>query len=723
MIQFDEKREVFKLDTPSTSYIMGIADGKYLGHIYYGKKLKDTNLSYLLRTEEGPFTPSKNPGEKASFFDTFASEYPCGGIGDFRESCIDIKTEGGQEGLELVYESYEIIEGKKKLEGLPATWGDACSTLEITLRDVVTNLKVVLSYTAFDDVDVITRSARIVNEGKSVIYLNKALSACLTVDAQDFELLTLNGSWARERHMDRKQIGYGSVGVESLRGISGHQEHPFMALLSKDCNQNRGEVYAMHFVYSSNFLAKVQKNQFDMLRAVMGIHDTHFCWKLEPESDFQTPEVVMVYSCEGLGKMTRTLHDLYRNHLIRSAWKDKKRPVLINNWEATYFDFNTEKLLSIAKTAAEAGIEMLVMDDGWFGHRQSDNSSLGDWDVNEEKIQGGLKYLVDEVNKLGLKFGIWFEPEMISPDSNLYKKHPEWALHVNDREPGLVRTQLVLDLSRPEVVDYVYECVAKVLRMANIEYVKWDMNRPIADIGSSYLPKDQQGEIIHRHMLAVYELQERLMKEFPNLLLENCTSGGARFDPGMLYFSPQFWCSDDTDAVERLIIQEGTQLLYPLSTIGAHVSDCPNHSVGRVTPFETRGTVALAGTFGYELDITKISKEEQEMIPGQIEVYNKYNKIIREGDYYRIASYQENHLYDCYEVVSKDKKEAFVTFTQVLGEPNKKSRRIKLYGLDENAVYEVEGKRYFGDTLMNAGLLIERPWGDFKSKIIDVKQV
>ena len=394
-----------------------------------------------------------------------------------------------------------------------------------------------------------------------------------------------------------------------------------------------------------------------------------------------------------------------------------------NNWEATYFDFHTEKLIEIAKQSAALGIEMLVMDDGWFGHRENDDSSLGDWIVNEEKLPGGLKYLVDEVNKLGMKFGIWFEPEMISPDSKLYEEHPDWALHLKGRAPSRAREQLVLDLSRPEVVDYIYDSISNILRSANIEYVKWDMNRALADIGSDALAPDQQGELSHRYMLAVYELQERLITEFPDLLLENCSSGGARFDPGMLYYSPQIWCSDDTDAIERLMIQEGTQLLYPMSTIGAHVSDCPNHAIGRVTPFETRGITALAGTFGYELDITKISEQERNMVPGQIAAYKKYAPLIREGDYYRIASYRENHKYDCYEIVSKDRSQAAVFFVQVMHEPSAKSRKVKLQGLSEHAVYEVDGRQYTGAALMYAGLLRERMYGDFQAEVIEVHQV
>lgn len=557
MIRFMEEQQVFWLDTPNTSYVIGISDGKYVGHIYYGRRIEGGNLRYLLREVEPPFLPSGNAREKVSFLDSFPMEYSFGGTGDFRESCIDIMTEEGQQGLELWYVSHSIYQGKKHLEGMPATWGETCDTLEIVTKDAVTGIEAVLSYSVFTDMDVITRSVRVRNTGEAPVWLNRVLSACIDMEAEDFELLTLHGSWARERHMQYRDIGYGSLVTESLRGESGHQDHPFLGLVSKDCTQTSGQAYAMHLVYSGNFLGKVQKNQFDRIRAVIGLHPEYFCWKLNSKESFQAPEAVLVYSQCGIGKMTRTFHDLYRTHLIRSEWKDRERPVLINNWEAPYFDFDTDKLLCIAREAAKAGIEMLVMDDGGFGHRDSDNSSLGDWYVDERKIKGGLRLLSDEIHELGLKFGIWFEP-------------------------------------------------------------------------------------------------------------------------GMLYYSPQIWCSDDTDGVERLSIQEGTQLLYPLSAIGAHVSDCPNHATGRNTPFDTRAKVAMAGTFGYELDITEIPEADRKEISSQIALYKKYGSLIREGDYYRLASYRENHLYDCIEVVSKDKETALLTYVQVLAEPNMPSRRILL---------------------------------------------
>lgn len=727
-ITYFEKERIFKLDTQKTSYLMGAVDEEnFLGHIYYGKRIEDYYIDYLMRIGEPPFVPSKNNRERCAFYDAFPFEYPTGGLGDYRESCLAIKTEGGHVGCSFSYVSHNILEGKPELVGLPATFGDkdTCMTLEIVGEDKYVGMRVKLYYTVFADTDVITRSVKVENMGETPFYLTKVFSACLDMDQQDFDMISLHGSWARERHVQRKTLGYGIQNVSSFRGESSHQDHPFLALVTKNTTQESGEVYAMNFVYSGNFRAQAEVTQFDSVRMSMGIHPENFCWKLIPGEVFQAPEVVMVYSAEGLDGMTTAFHHLYKKHLIRGEYKDKKRPILINNWEATYFDFTTEKLLSIAKEASSLGIEMLVMDDGWFGKRSSDNCALGDWVVNEEKLQGGLKYLVDEVNKLGMKFGIWFEPEMISPDSDLYRAHPDWAIAIPGRVATESRQQYVLDLSRRDVVDYVYECVAKILRSANIEYVKWDMNRQLSDIGSYELAADRQGELYHRYVLAVYELQDRLTKEFPHLLLENCSGGGARFDPGMLYYSPQIWCSDDTDAIERLEIQEGTALLYPLSTMGAHVSDCPNHTVGRVTPFETRGIVALAGTFGYELDVTKIPQEDREMIPKQVAMYHKYNDLVRRGDYYRIASYSQNHKFDCWEVVSEDKKEVLVTFVQVLNRANFKSRRIRLKGLDEKKLYHVEGEEtiYSGEALMYAGLLIPNSWGDFKARLIHLVEV
>ena len=733
-IRYIEQDRTFWLDTEHTSYLLAIVDQEnFVGHIYYGQKLQYTENApaplYLMRTGEAPFVPSQNNRERVAFLDSFPMEYPGNGLGDYRESAVSIRTAGGHVGVQLNYVSHEIVKEKPTLPGLPSTFPgeEDCDTLILHLEDQTTGLTAELIYTTFEKADVITRSVILKNTAEQPIYLTKVMSACLDLDCTDekYDILTLHGAWGRERQMERRSLMHGKQSVGSVRGESSHQEHPFIALLSENATQDTGEVYGMHFVYSGNFLAQAELSQFDSIRMTMGIHPENFVWKLEQGESFAAPEVVMTYSSEGLSGMTHHYHDMYREHLIRGEYRDKKRPILINNWEATYFDFNTDRLLKIAKQASKLGIEMLVMDDGWFGHRNDDSTSLGDWKVNEQKLPGGLKLLVDQVNAMGLKFGIWFEPEMISPDSELYRTHPDWAIALPGRMPCRSRNQYVLDLSRKEVRDYAYECVASILRSANIAYVKWDMNRQLTDLGSSALPVENQGELLHRYVLGVYELQERLITEFPELLLENCSGGGARFDPGMLYYSPQIWCSDDTDAIERLKIQEGTALLYPLSAIGAHVSDCPNHTVGRVTPFETRGNVALAGTFGYELDVTKIPEEDRVRIPGQVALYHKYHALMRSGDYYRIASYSQNHSFDCYEVVAKDQSEALITFVQVLGRPNVHSRRIRIPGLDGKKKYRVEttGEVYCGDTLGHAGLNVPAMWGDFQSVLIHLSEV
>ena len=729
-IRYNERSRTFTITAGDSSYVIGIADKEgFIGHVYYGAAIAEEPM-YLLRIDEPPFVPTKNNRDRGSFMDTFPCEFPGNGLGDYRDGAVEVIDAGGHRAIKLTYEGYNIIDGKPALAGLPATFetdGARAKTLEIYAKDEALNVKAVLRYSVFEDSDAIIRSTELINESATPVFITKIMSASLDMDSEDFEFLSLHGSWARERQIDIRPIGYGKTSVGSVKGESSHQEHPFMALIEKGSTQERGRVYGFSFVYSGNFLAQAEKTQFDSVRVMMGINPQGFKWELKPGDSFQSPEVVMVYSDCGLGKMSRTYHDLYRGHLIRSPYKDKERPILINNWEATYFDFNTEKLLDIAREAKKSGIEMLVMDDGWFGRRNDDNSSLGDWSVNEEKLPGGLKYLVDEVNRIGLKFGIWMEPEMISPDSDLYRAHPDWAIQIPGREGVRSRNQYVLDLTRKEVLEHTWNSIKTVLSSANIEYLKWDMNRQITDIGSAELGRDNQGELSHRYMLAVYKLQERLVKEFPNLLLENCSGGGARFDAGMLYYSPQIWCSDDTDAIERLGIQEGTAIVYPLSSMGAHVSDCPNHTVGRVTPFETRGNVALAGTFGYELDITKIPQEDRDMIPFQTATYHKYNKLVRSGDYYRVASFRENHYYDCFGVVSKDKSEALFTFVQVMGRPNYHSRVIRIPGLLPDVKYVVEGvseepEEWLGSTLEKAGLRIGNLWGDYKSLLIHISK-
>ena len=729
-IFYNEKDKAFKLRANNTDYMMKVCEEGYLAHVYYGNKVPDEDLTYLLRLDESPFTPATNDRDRASFMDTLPFEYPCFGVGDYRESAFKIMDASGMSTCDLRYVSHKMYEGKPKLEGLPATFAteeSGCSTLEITMYDKYADIEVVLIYTAFDKLDVITRSAVITNKSEKPFKITRALSACVDFDTDKMDMITLNGSWARERAVERCRLHHGKQLVDSCRGESSHQNNPFVALCDNNADEDKGEVFGFNFVYSGNFYAQAEVTQHKKTRFLMGINPLDFQWLLEKGESFTCPEVVMVHSDEGIGKMSRTFHDLYRNNLIRGEYKDKRRPILINNWEATYFNFDTDKLIDIAKEASKLGIEMLVMDDGWFGHRDSDNSSLGDWFVYEKKLKGGLKYLVDAVNKLGMKFGIWFEPEMISPDSELYKAHPDWAIQIKGRPLTLCREQYVLDYSRKEVRDYVYGMMKKILDSANIEYIKWDMNRQLTEVGSATLPAERQRELWHRYVLGVYDLMDRLTTDYPHILLENCSGGGARFDPGMLYYSPQIWCSDDTDAIERLKIQHGTSMCYPCSAMGAHVSDCPNHTVGRNTPFKTRGHVAMVGTFGYELDVTRIPQEDRDAIPAQIEEFNKFNKLVRTGDHYRIGNMFEDNTWDAWEFVAKDKSEALFEFVQVLARPNERSRRIKLKGLEPEAYYYEESepdKKISGAALMNAGINIAKMWngdglyGDFCSKIL-----
>ncbi len=730
-VEAEDKVRVFRMDNGSMTYAMAASEEGFLMHIYYGKALGDDDLTYVLKLNEAPFTPKGFAREKGTFMDSKPFEFPCYGIGDYREPCMMILDDEGMSACDLRFKSFRVEEGKPALKQkgytcFPATFAEAsdCETLVMVMEDDAANLLVELSYTMFKNSNVITRSAKVWNKGYSDVRISRMLSTCVDFDTDQFDMITLNGSWARERVMERAPLHHGKQSVDSMRGESSHQNNPFVALVSHKADETTGEAYGFNLVYSGNFMAQAEVTQHKKTRFVMGINPMDFSWLLRPEEEFQTPEVVMVYSANGIGEMSRTYHDLYRNHLIRGQWKDKKRPVLINNWEATYFNFDTDKIIAIAKQASELGVEMLVLDDGWFGHRDFDNSSLGDWYVYESKVKGGLPHLVEEVNKLGMKFGLWFEPEMVSPDSDLYREHPEWAIQIIGRSMTQSREQYVLDYSNPEVRDYVYSMIRKILDTANVEYIKWDMNRQLTEVGSTSLHRKRQRELWHRYVLGVYDLMNRLTTDYPYLLLENCSGGGARFDPGMLYFSPQIWTSDDTDAIERLKIQYGTSLCYPASCMGAHVSDCPNHTVGRTTPFATRGDVALVGTFGYELDVTKIPQADRDAIPGQIAKFHRFNPLVRTGDQYRIGNLFENPDYDAWMFVAKDKSEALFTFVQVLAKPNYPSKFIKMAGLCAEKKYQIEetGQILSGRTLMEIGLPIS-VHGDFTSKTLYLKAV
>ena len=644
-----------------------------------------------------------------------------------RSPAIQVKLANGTTVTDFRYESHEIYRGKKKLEGLPATYAekeDEVESLEITLKDEVANLRVILSYTVFENYDSITRSCKVINDSNDEVDILRALSANVDFTHSEFDLIQLSGSWARERHIVRTALRSGGQCIESRRGASSHAQNPFIALVSKDATEDKGEVYGFNLIYSGNFLASVEVDMHSNARTQIGINPFDFTWNLESGQSFQTPEVVMVYSPNGLTGMSHIYHDLYRERLCRGTHRDKERPILINNWEATYFDFNNEKIKEIAKESSKLGIELFVLDDGWFGERNNDDCSLGDWFVNEEKLKGGLNSLATDINKMGMQFGLWFEPEMISPKSKLYEEHPDWCIHIDGRIRSEARKQLILDLSRDEVCEAVIKMITDVLKSAPISYVKWDMNRNMTEIGSTAWPAKKQKEIAHRYMLGLYKILENITSNFPNILFESCSGGGGRFDGGMLYYMPQTWTSDDTDAIERLMIQEGTSLVYPTSSMGSHVSAVPNHQVHRSTPLNTRGVVAMAGSFGYELDVTKMNEEEKEEVKKQVEFYKNIRSTVQFGDLYRLkSSFDSNEA--AWMNLSKDGKEVVVSYVKKYAEANVIPRRLKVKALDENSLYEVieTGEVFGGDELMYIGLEIGELMGDYQAKNWTLRKV
>ena len=693
-IIYNKADRSFRLDAGSCSYMISIFDQEqFVAHTYFGPKVKDTDLQSMLLPSTRA-CPSVANGGRNGFMDAMSFEYPTYGIGDYRDHCIEVRTEGGYHACCLQYVSHRIYDGKPALPGLPATFAEEgeCSTLELVCRDPFLNLEILLRYTAFEELDVIARSVTITNRAKEDIYLERALSGALDLLGQQYDILTLHGSWAKECRLTRISVSGNRVLTESSRGETSAQSSPFLGICAKNADEDHGSVYGMNLVYSGNFYGSAEGHHNAGTRAVMGINPLTFGWKLAEGESFTTPELILVYSDQGLGKMTRTFHDLYRNHLIRCPYGEGDRPILVNNWEATYFNFNETKILELAQSAHDCGIEMLVLDDGWFGARNDDFRGLGDWVVNEEKLKGGLGKLTADINALGMKFGLWIEPEMVNPDSDLFRAHPDWAIQIPGRPTSEGRNQLVLDWSRKEVRDHVYTQIKQVLDHANVEYIKWDMNRHLTDLGSFALPADRQQELSHRYVMGVYEIMDRLIHDFPNLLYENCSSGGARFDAGVLHYSPQIWTSDDTDAIERIAIQAGTSLCYPLSTMGAHVSAVPNHQTGRITPFETRGIVALFGTFGYELDITRLSDEDKAMIRQQTAMYHKYSHLVRTGDLYRLSDIFHPGKTASWSVVAKDKSEALVAFVQISSAPGSLEEEmiVRLKGLDPDAIYEIE---------------------------------
>lgn len=726
-IVYDASSKTFNLSTSKTSYVLKVLDSNHVAHVYWGKKIKAKNLDYVLRSKNWGSFLTNTDNIDDFMLEMTPQEYPGYGSTDLRTPAVELQFSDGTSATDFRYESHNIYAGKNKLNNLPATYVEdenEAMTLELTLVDSLKNVKLILSYSVFEEFDAITRSVKIINESNEDVNINRVLSANVDFRDSDYELLQLSGAWARERHIIRKEIRSGSQSIESRRGSSSHAQNPFMALVRKDTTEQHGEVYGFSLIYSGNFLANVEVDMYENARAQIGINPFDFTWLLKSKEEFTTPEAVLVYSNEGLTGMSHIYNCLYGKRLCKGKYRDEVRPILINNWEATYFDFNETKIKEIAREATNLGMELFVLDDGWFGKRDDDNSSLGDWFVNEEKLKGGLNKLATEINEMGLQFGLWFEPEMVSPISELYKEHPDWCIHIPGRNRSEARRQLILDYSREDVCNYIIEKISEVLSSAPISYVKWDMNRNMSEIGSAKLPANRQREVAHRYILGLYKVLEEITTRFPDVLFESCSGGGGRFDPGMLYYMPQTWTSDNTDAIERLKIQFGTSMVYPNASIGCHVSAVPNHQVDRITPIETRGVVAMSGNFGYELDITKLPESEKEIIKEQVKLYKEIRETIQFGKCYRLSSPFENNDI-AWMFISKDCEEIIVSFVRTLAKPNSKFISLKLVGLDESSKYEILGENIIvgGDELMNIGLNVPELKGDYQAKMWRLKKV
>ena len=740
-IYYDEDAKVFTLQTRHSTYQSGIGKYGYLLHLYYGAKVEGEDMSYLIykddrgfsgnpyeayMEEEQAFLAGVKPDAIRSYsMDTYPQEYSTFGSGDFRSSCLAVRFADGSQTTELRYRSHRIYRGKYALPGLPAMWGDETEwdTLEITLQDPYSGLETVLLYGVLEAYDIITRAACIVNRSTEPVDLERALSMCLEHPDANLDFISFYGRHNMERQLHRCPLRHGRQSVGSVRGTSSHHYNPFIILCEPGANEDYGGCYGMSFVYSGNFLAEIELDQINQTRCVMGIHPEGFCWRLDPEESFTAPEVVLSYSPAGLTALSQNYHQAYRSHLIASRWSRERRPVLINNWEATKFDFNDQKLLAIAREAKDLGIEMLVMDDGWFGNRDYDRRGLGDWFVNEKKFSNGLTALIDSVNELGMKFGIWVEPEMVNEDSELFRKHPDWCLGAPWRKGVYSRGQRVLDLSRTEVRDYLFDAIGAVLDSGNIEYVKWDMNRSLTDVWSAKLTPERQGEAGHRYVLGLYELMERFKQKYPNILFESCSGGGGRFDAGMLYYMPQIWCSDNTDAIDRIRIQYGTSFGYPINAVGAHVSVVPNQQTGRVTPLAARGAVAMAGTFGYELDITQMTDAEKQCVKEQVADFKRYYEVIQYGRYYRLTDPEERKDIAAWSFVSEDQARALIFVVVLHAQANAPALRFKAKGLQPDRIYSVSGLnlQVSGAALMHGGLVLPKKKGDYISFTFEVE--
>jgi len=732
-ILFNEECRQFHLTNGEISYIFRVSEDGKLLQLYYGAAVPERDYSYLVELQHRPMTTYRKEGDLRYSLEHVRQEFPEYGTTDFRHPDICLRQGNGSRITDFVYVSHQIVDGKPALEGLPATYTEAqteAKTLILTLRDELTEVEVQLFYTIFADWPVIARSSKVINQGRETCYLESLASLSLDLPDADYDWLQLSGAWARERHIKERPLQQGIQSIESTRGISSPHHNPFVALKRAETTEYSGPVLGAALVYSGNFLIQAEVDTYDVTRLQIGINPFGFEWKLAAGQSFTSPEALLVYSEQGLNGMSQVFHQLFRRRLARGYWRERVRPVLINNWEATYFDFSEDQLLELAEKAQEVGVELFVLDDGWFGQRTNDRAGLGDWFVNPERLPQGLGSLAERIHGLGMKFGLWFEPEMVNKDSQLYRTHPDWLLAVPDRQPHHGRNQFVLDYSRPEVVDEIFERLSAVIEEAQLDYIKWDMNRPLTDVFSAAWPADQQGEIFHRYVLGVYDLYERLISRYPSLLFESCSSGGGRFDPGMLYYAPQAWTSDDSDAIERLKIQYGTSLIYPLSSMGVHVSIVPNHQTNRLTPLKTRGNVAFFGSFGYELDLNQLSPEELAEVREQIAFYKRHRELIHNGTFYRLQSPFKGDGQTAWMLVSQDQNTALLGTFKVLNQVNRSHQRLQLKGLAVDKVYRLEGRSYTGAELMRVGLVTtdassgqlledseQKPSYDFDSKL------
>lgn len=713
MIEVLEDSRTFHLKTRDTSMILTILDSAHLVCLYWGELVNDDCFSYIVKDIKRASYLSDCDGIKDFKLEQMPILYPAYGNPDMRLPAFMFEFKDGSRISDFRFQRYFIAEGKDKLSGLPTVLSNNAETIKFQLVDQVKNIEIILSFSVFYHEDAITQNVKVTNHSNNDIVIEKLMSANFSFLDDQFDCLSLNGAWGRECHLNCERIRQGNFIIDSKRGASGHGQNPFIALVDHDTNEDYGNVYSMNLVYSGNFEANVEVDMHQNTRMMIGINSFDFNWNLKADESFVTPETVMIYSNQGIGAMSRKYHHLYRDCLISKRFANREREILINNWEATYFDFNQNKLLSLAKKASELGIELFVLDDGWFSKRNDDTSSLGDWFVNEDKISGSLESLAIQINNLGMKFGLWFEPEMVSPNSNLYRHHPDWVIRVADYQPQVSRNQLVLDLCNPDVQNYIIQAVSNILDNANVEYVKWDMNRNITDSGSKYLPSYQQKEMSHRYILGLYRILDTLTNKYSNVLFEGCAGGGGRFDPGMLYYFPQIWTSDDTDAIERLSIQNGNSLLYPAIAMTAHVSAVPNHQVGRVTSINTRGIVAMQGNLGYELNLINLEDKDLLEIKTQVVHYKTIRQVVQFGDLYRLKSNLNEYAW-----LYVYKNLVVVSYVQILAKVNMVPKRLKLKGLKKNTKYNIVGRNdiYDGSSLMNIGLDLDKVKEDYYSK-------